>query len=296
MNANELSITIHDFVSKPSFHDTTRISSDQSLPTISIVIPSFNSGRFLERSILSVLNQNYPRLELIIMDGGSTDNTTEVLRDYTSAITYWRSEKDNGQADALNKAISHCTGDLVGWQNADDVYLPNAFAEIARQYNSNPRCGLFSGNVVGIDEMENVIDASKFTTPTRKRLLYEGFVMSSQAVFWKRELHSKVGIFRADLHHAMDFEFWLRTLGETTCCHTDKFIGGFRKYPGTKTSENGDTGTLEVNKIRSSYGVSPEGLSFEVRRQLLRFHRLLRWLAVGKRNSGIAGASNKRNS
>ena len=107
--------------------DRAFLDEEKNLEKISIVMPSYNKADFIERSILSVLNQNYPNIELIIIDGGSTDGTVEIIKKYEQYITFWVSEKDQGQSDALNKGFKHCTGSIYGFLNSDDVYLPDAF-------------------------------------------------------------------------------------------------------------------------------------------------------------------------
>src|SRR4029077_16981552 len=107
-------------------------------PKISIVTPSFNQGRFLEETILSVLNQNYPNLEYIVIDGGSTDETVEVIRRYEDRIPFWVSEKERGQVHAINKGLEKCTGDIFGFVNSDDVYLPGTFAAVAQYFENHP--------------------------------------------------------------------------------------------------------------------------------------------------------------
>ena len=120
---------------------------DERFPKISIVMPSYNQVQFIERSILSVLNQDYPNIELIIIDGGSNDGTVEVIKKYEKHITFWVSEKDKGQSDALNKGFKHCTGEIYGWLNSDDLYLPNAFKHAAtalEKYLNKVNVGFFS--------------------------------------------------------------------------------------------------------------------------------------------------------
>src|SRR5215468_10026487 len=108
-------------------------------PKLSIVTPSFNQGRFLEETIRSVLTQNYPNLEYIIIDGGSTDETVDVIRKYQDKVNYWVSEKDRGQVDAINKGIEKCTGDIFGFINSDDVYLPGTFSAVIEHFQANPK-------------------------------------------------------------------------------------------------------------------------------------------------------------
>ena len=112
-------------------------------PKISIVMPSYNKVKFIERSILSILNQDYPNTELIIIDGGSDDGTIDIIKKYDHKISYWVSEKDQGQSDALNKGFKHCSGEIYGWLNSDDLYLPNAFKNAISVFERNVKKNSF---------------------------------------------------------------------------------------------------------------------------------------------------------
>jgi len=165
---------IKEFVSKPLFDEKVILNKDPSWPKISIVTPSYNQAEFLERTILSVLNQNYPNLEYIIIDGGSTDGSVEIIKKYEKYLSYWVSEKDRGQAHALNKGFEKATGDLVGWQNSDDIYLPGAFRKVAEVYRNNPNYDVYFGNIYFIDEEDNIIRDLKFS-PLRQELIKKGY-------------------------------------------------------------------------------------------------------------------------
>ena len=122
------------------------------LPRISVITPSFNQGNFLEWTIQSVINQGYPNLEYIIIDGGSNDNSINIIKQYESYLAYWISEPDNGQTEAINKGLRRATGDWVAWQNSDDIYYPGTFDELIKTATLHPEAGLIIGNIMMIDK------------------------------------------------------------------------------------------------------------------------------------------------
>ncbi len=122
-----------------------------SLPRVSIVTPSFNQAAFLEETIQSVLSQDYPNLEYIIIDGGSTDGSVEIIKKYADKLAYWVSEKDTGQADAINKGLIRVTGEIVAWLNSDDIYLPGTIRAAVEALQAHPDCGLVYGDVLSVD-------------------------------------------------------------------------------------------------------------------------------------------------
>jgi glycosyltransferase involved in cell wall biosynthesis len=128
------------------------MSSISPLPKVSIITPSFNQGKFLEASICSVLEQNYPNIEYIIVDGGSQDESVEVIKKYQDRLAWWVSEKDKGHADALNKGFSRATGEILAWLNSDDIYFPNAISEVVAVLTSHPEVGMVYGDAELIDD------------------------------------------------------------------------------------------------------------------------------------------------
>jgi len=271
--------TLRAFVAEPQFDTAVPRARDTAFPRISIVMPSFNQAAYIERSILSVLNQQDPNLQFIVIDGGSTDGTVEILRQYDAHLI-WRSEPDRGQSDALNKGLALADGEIAGWQNSDDVYLPGALKRVRQAAARAPHAVLFSGAVASIDETDRLYRISKFIRPSALRLLHEGFVLSSQGVFWRREVESHAGQFDVDLHHGMDADFWLRVLPLGEAVFMPGLIGGFRVYPGTKTSVAGERGTAEMHTLRMKYGVDDQTLGWKLQRGLLRASRLVRWMAT----------------
>jgi glycosyltransferase involved in cell wall biosynthesis len=272
---------VKNFTSMPLFDENTLLKPDASYPKISVVIPSYNKAKYIERTVLSILNQNYPNLELLVIDGCSTDGSLEIIRKFERFISFFVNERDDGQTSAINKGIKMATGQLVAWQNADDLYLPGAFAAVVRMYEMNPLCDLFSGNALVIDADDNIVQQTKFIRPTRRRLLLEGYIMTSQAVFWKRSLHEEFGYFREDYHMAMDYDFWIRCLERARSAYTDQRLGAFRSYGETKTAMMGNTvGADEVNEIQRCAGIDPAALRIRLLRWCYRVFRLARYILI----------------
>ncbi len=208
---------------------------------ISIIMPSFNHERFIERAIGSVLSQegDFQR-ELIVIDGGSKDSTVEILRGYGDAIR-WVSEGDDGQADALNKGIAMATGDIIGWLNSDDVYEAGALAAVAEVFAAEPGAQWLYGKVRIIDgedqEIRRWITAYKNRRMRRfsqRRLLEENWI-SQMGVFWRRGAGEQVGEFRKDLHYCMDYNYWLRLGREWPGRFVDRYLAAFRWYTTSKS-------------------------------------------------------------
>ena len=227
---------IREFVSKPLFDEKVIFSKDPSWPKISIITPSYNQADFLERTIISVLNQNYPNLEYIIIDGGSTDRSVEIIKKYENYLAYWVSEKDNGTTDGVNKGISMATGHLVGTQNSDDIYLPGAFYKAIEVFNKDPNTDIVLGNRLDVDEKDNIISESRFTPFTVVGHFYEGMALSMQTAFWQKSLFSKIGMFDPKLRLAGDFEFFLRAgLKKARFKHVRYYWGAIRRHKAAKT-------------------------------------------------------------
>jgi glycosyltransferase involved in cell wall biosynthesis len=202
---------IKEFVSKPMFDEKIIINKDPSWPKISIVTPSYNQAEFLERTILSVLNQNYPNLGYIIIDGGSTDGSVEIIKKYEKYLVYWVSEKDKGQSDAINKGFLKATGDIVGWQNSDDIYLPGAFEKVVQVFSKFPNITIVFGSSLMIDVHDNKIGENRFTPFSVMNHFYGGTSsINNQGCFWRSGMFSRIGMLDTQFHFSMDSEFFLR--------------------------------------------------------------------------------------
>ena len=207
-------------------------------PLISVVVPSFNQGRFIGETIRSIVEQDYPNIEVIVMDGGSTDSTIEVLRGFPQ-IT-WFSEPDLGQTHAINKGMLRARGAIRAYLNSDDVYRPGAFRKVAEIFKNEPETRILVGNCDYIDEKSQVIGhlSCKFTD-VRALVQYWGWerlhCIPQQATFWRASLMSEVGLFNTELDFVMDYDYWLRVAKRTNFRTVDQTFAGFRLMVGTKT-------------------------------------------------------------
>ena len=181
-----------------------------SKPVVSIVTPSFNQVQFLEQTILSVLEQDYPHIEYLIVDGGSTDGSLELIQRYAPHLTWWISEPDQGQTDAINKGFSHARGEILAWLNSDDTYQPGAISQAVEYLQSHPEVGMVYGDANLIDASGNII--GKFPArQTDYRRLRRGYVhIPQQASFFQASLWKKVGPLDPSFYFAMDYDLWVR--------------------------------------------------------------------------------------
>jgi glycosyltransferase involved in cell wall biosynthesis len=206
-----------------------------NLPKITVVTPSFNQVEFLERTILSVLNQDYPNLEYVVIDGGSTDGSVDIIRKYEDRLAYWVSEPDRGQTEAINKGLRRATGEWLAWQNSDDVYYPGVFWDVARAAARHPEADLIIGNMKLIDSLDHELRYFHYVTPSHGALLAEGMVLTNQAAFWRRGVHDEIGWLDESLHYCFDYEWFLRLTEKHRGVHVNKLWGGYRLHDETKT-------------------------------------------------------------
>jgi len=205
-------------------------------PKISIITPSFNQAQFLERTICSVLDQGYPDLEYIVIDGGSTDGSVEIIQKYADRLAYWVSEPDRGQSHAINKGLQLATGEWVGWQNSDDIFYPGSFEGLARAVARKPHVDLIIGNMNLLDTNDKVLRDLKYVCPTYQSVLAEGMMLTNQAAFWRKRVHDEIGYLNESLHYGFDYEWFLRLLQVKRATHVNETWGGLRLHEGTKSS------------------------------------------------------------
>lgn len=205
------------------------------LPLISIVTPSFNQARFLEATIQSVLGQEYPRLEYMIVDGGSTDGSLEVIKKYAGRLAWWVSEKDQGQTDAINKGFARARGEIFAWLNSDDTYEPGALHAAADYLGTHPAVGLVYGDANFIDESGRVI--GRFAAAqTDLRRLRRGYVhIPQQAAFFRGDLWRSLGPLDPSFYFAMDYDLWVRLAGRSQIRYVQQTWANFRLHSAGKT-------------------------------------------------------------
>lgn len=179
-------------------------------PLVSIVTPSYNQVQFLEETICSVLEQDYPQIEYLIVDGNSTDGSVDIIKKYSSCLTWWVSEPDRGQTDAINKGFSHTRGEILAWLNSDDTYFPHAVSEAVDFLKKKLEIGMVYGDANLIDKEGKVI--GKFPSrQTDYRRLRRGYVhIPQQTSFFRASLWHKVGPLDPTFHFAMDYDLWVR--------------------------------------------------------------------------------------
>lgn len=181
------------------------------LPLVSIVTPSYNQAQFIEQTILSVKGQAYPNLEHLIFDGGSTDGTVEILKQYENTYDLkWISQPDNGQSDALNKGFAAANGDIVGWLNSDDTYMPNTVSTVVDALGANSDVGWVYGDGYWIDEKGSVLSIKRSGPYSYEDLLCREMYITQPATFFRREVFDKVGFLDEEIHTTMDYDFFLR--------------------------------------------------------------------------------------
>lgn len=181
-----------------------------SQPLVSIITPSFNQAQFLRRTMESVLSQDYRNLEYILIDGGSTDGSLDILRDYAGRLAFWESIPDQGQTDAINKGFAKASGKYLAWLNSDDVYQPGAITEAVEYLESNPEVGMVYGDCTFIDADDNPIGIFP-AAQTDYRRLRRGYVhIPQQASFFRTDLWREVGPLDPSFYFAMDYDLWVR--------------------------------------------------------------------------------------
>lgn len=257
------------------------------LPRITIVTPSFNQAAFLERTIISVLDQNYPNLEYIIVDGGSTDGSVDIIRQYSDKLAWWVSEPDRGQTDAINKGLRRATGEWVAWQNSDDIFYPGVFHDLAAIASRRPEAGLIIGDMMLVDEHDRPLRDIRYVTPSYNAMRAEGMLIANQAAFWRRGLQEKIGLLDDTFHCSFDYEWFLRLTRSTASVHVPSIWGALRLHSETKTSTKALMFQEENNRILAGREMP------NLLKPLYRLRRLILMLGQGQLRYVLRGISRR---
>lgn len=235
-------------------------SSQLNFPLVSIVTPSYNQASFLERTIKSVLFQDYPNIEYIVIDGASTDGSKAIIEKYAAKLSYWVSEPDSGQTDAINKGFGMAKGDILAWLNSDDVLHQGAVSQAVTYLVNNPEVGLVYGDANFINAQDQAI--GKFpAAQTNLKKLRRGFVhVPQQATFFRANLWKKVGPLDPTFYFAMDYDLWVRLAKITKFSYVPKLWASFRLHGDTKTISEDDRCWPEM--IRVHYRDGGKNISF----------------------------------
>lgn len=226
------------------------------LPTISIVVPSYNQGQFLRDALESIFRQNYPQLEVIVIDGGSTDESVSIIREYESRLKFWRSHRDAGQTAAINEGMSHCSGEIIAWLNSDDFYWDDALWTVARAYIDYPNYGLYIGNGLRFNQNEGVYSpfAPLHVTLNRAALIQGLDYILQPSTFFLREAWEAVGGLQNNLNYIMDWDVIIRIANRYPAVMINEFLGVSREYEATKTSTGLFRRAFEIIQLMQNHG------------------------------------------
>ncbi len=245
---------------------------ENQLLKISIITPSFNSFEFLERVILSVLSQGYPNLEYIIIDGGSTDGTIEIIKKYAAQLAWWVSEPDSGMYHALNKGFARATGEVMAWINADDLLHPGSLSTVNEIFEQNPDIQWLQGHPTVIDETNRVIKIVEPRFSPYAFLLGEfwrGYFIQQESSFWRRNLwESCGGGLNEDYRYAGDFELWSRFHLQAPMATIETMLGSFRlRRNGQFSSNNWSAYTQECEQaLQKARMVAPDKMNKQMQK------------------------------
>jgi glycosyltransferase involved in cell wall biosynthesis len=223
-------------------------------PLLSIVTPSYNQGPFLEAAIRSVLDQDYPRLEYLVIDGGSTDGSVDIIHNYADRLAWWVSERDRGQASAVNRGLARATGDIIGWLNSDDVYLPGCFDAVVDAFRRNPSVDVVYGDFDYIDRDGNLLLHKKEIPIDLSIMLFGRSHVCQPTVFLRRSVIECVGPLDERLHYSLDWDwFWRIGTAGHTFHQVRRPLAGYRWQADSKSVSNRAAALHERRQLQLDY-------------------------------------------
>jgi glycosyltransferase involved in cell wall biosynthesis len=261
---NELPLSPCGKTGWPWTEGTPPISYTEPCPTVSIITPSFNQAAYIEETIRSVLLQNYQALEYIIIDGGSTDGTLDILRRYERWVQ-WVSEPDRGQTDAINKGMRLARGEVLAYLNSDDTYLPGAIDTVAHHLATHPEVGLVYGDCFAVNTDGVAFGTIHGHSYNLRRMIMRGEFVPQQAAFWSRQVMDLIGLFDANLHYCMDHDYFIRTGQHFAVHYIPQPLATFRFHASSKTVSHQELHWHEVMSVCRHYGMTPWTIWFYIR-------------------------------
>lgn len=272
---NNLSCNYVDLKGDKIVPHISEVEDNPVRPKISVVTPSYNQGQYLEKTIMSVLDQNYQDLEYIIIDGGSSDNSVEVIKKYEKYLTYWVSEPDLGQSHAINKGFEHATGDILGWLNSDDFLVSEALSHIAKLSLDAPFAGVFVGAGQFVDEDGKTITTKIPAADTSVSSLLtwlDDFHFMQPSCFFTRDAWNSCGPLDLSLHCSMDLDLWLKFAKKFKFALTTKNLSCSRVHKNAKTTEYNN-----MSIVDSCIVIMRHGAESEARKHLEKMAARLSW-------------------
>ena len=260
---------------------------------VSIVTPSYNQAPFLEQTIQSVLEQDYPHVEYIVVDGGSTDNSVEVIQKYADRLAYWISEKDSGQAEAINKGFARANGEIVAWLNSDDYYLMHTISIVVRCFEQNPDVVMVYGDMFAVDGNDQTINVLRYRQLSLEDLLCFQ-IIGQPSVFFRRSALEKVGRLDPTFHFMLDHHLWIRLAQLGRILHLPQVWSAARYHPQAKNRARAAEFGREAFRVLDWAKKQPElaeSVSKVKRRALASAHRYdSRYLLDGGQAAAALGA------
>jgi glycosyltransferase involved in cell wall biosynthesis len=248
---------------------------------ITVVTVCYNSARFLEGCLRSVVTQGYPHLEYIVIDGGSTDGSAELIKKYADRIAYWVSEPDKGQTDALIKGFQRSTGDIQCWINADDELMPHALSEVASYFQRHPDVDVITGDCILLTETGARLRVQRQLRFHRFLWFNDHNYIAASSTFWRRELYERVGGLNPVFNLNMDGDLFIRFAEVTTLQKVRNLWSCFRVHPGQKTNMLTEDMFIEIMNIRRRYYPNEPALARKVKRLVARPLRMVLKLFAG---------------
>ena len=260
---------------------------------VSIITPSYNQALYLEQTIQSVLGQAYPRIEYIVVDGASTDNSFEIIKKYNDRLAYWISEKDSGQAEAINKGFARAKGEILAWLNSDDYYLPDTVSAVVRCFEENPDVVMAYGDMLAVDGDGQTINLLKYKQLSLKDLLCFQ-IIGQPSVFFRRSALEKTGLLDTSFHFMLDHHLWIRLAQQGTVMHVPQVWSAARYHAQAKNRARAAEFGREAFRVLDWAKTQPDlvpALSGLERRALASAHRYdARYLLDGGQPAAALGA------